>query len=226
MSARSGAVDSVRLEARALVVMQGGRRVVDGASLLVHAGEVAAIEGASGSGKTTLLRALALLTEPHARAIFLEGTDARAIAPRAFRVRVAYVAQEPVMLDGTAADNVATGPRLRGVSLARADAIALLARAGLDASFADRVARDLSGGERQRVAIARALANEPSVLLLDEPTAALDPSAAAHVVQLVKDCAARGLAVVVVTHVEAHAAALGGTRYACEAGALRRKGIA
>ena len=85
------------LEARELVVAQGGKRVLDRVSLIVNRGEIAAIEGSSGSGKTTLLRALALLVEPTAGGIFLEGQDARTIAPRAYRVRVAYLAQQPAM---------------------------------------------------------------------------------------------------------------------------------
>jgi ABC-type polar amino acid transport system ATPase subunit len=117
----------------------------------------------------------------------------------------------------------APGPRLRGEALAGGQVDALLARAGLDATFAPRVARDLSGGERQRVAIARALASAPRVLLFDEPTSALDPEAAAHVMALIRACAEGGAGVAVVTHVKAHAAALGGTRYVCERGVLSRK---
>ena len=83
-----------------------------------------------------------------------------------------------------------------------------------------REARTLSGGEQQRVALARALANDPQVLLLDEPTAALDPEAGELIVALLRDLRARGLSVVMVTHVDAHARALGGTLYRCERGRL------
>ena len=83
-----------------------------------------------------------------------------------------------------------------------------------------REARTLSGGEKQRVALARALANDPQVLLLDEPTAALDPEAGELIVALLRDLRARGLSVVMVTHVDAHARALGGTLYRCERGRL------
>jgi putative ABC transport system ATP-binding protein len=218
--------DAPCLEARGLVVEQGGRRVLDGVSFALAAGEIAAVDGPSGSGKTTLLRALASLAEARAGVLLLDGVDAASMSPRAFRTRVAYVAQQPAMLEGTVEDNVAAGPRLRSEALAGAEVDALLARAGLDATFASRVARDLSGGERQRVAIARALANAPRVLLFDEPTSALDPEAAAHVVALIRSCAESGVGVAVVTHVEAHAAALGGTRYVCERGVLRRKAAA
>ena len=218
--------DAPCLEARGLVVEQGGRRVLDGVSFALCAGEIAAIDGPSGSGKTTLLRALATLAETRSGVLLLDGVDAASMSPRAFRTRVAYVAQQPAMLEGTVEDNVAAGPRLRGAAPSGVEVDALLARAGLDATFAPRVARDLSGGERQRVAIARALANAPRVLLFDEPTSALDPEAAAHVVALIRACAEGGVAVAVVTHVEAHAAALGGTRYVCERGVLCRKAVA
>jgi ABC-type multidrug transport system ATPase subunit len=98
--------------------------------------------------------------------------------------------------------------------------IELLAAVGLGEDFLARRADDLSGGERQRVALARSLGNEPELLLLDEPTAALDPVAAAQVVELVRRLAGEGRAVVMVTHVAAHAEALGGTRYVFREGRL------
>jgi putative ABC transport system ATP-binding protein len=126
------------------------------------------------------------------------------------------------MLEGSVADNLATGPRLRGAGLDAAATGALLDRVGLPPGFAERDARDLSGGERQRVALARALANDPVALLLDEPTSALDPAAADHVLDLARALAGEGLSVVVVTHVEAHAERLGGERWVCRAGRLAR----
>ena len=158
----------------------------------MEAGAIAAIEGASGSGKTTLLKAIATLIAVDGGRVLLEGVDAAAIAPTTFRRRVAYVPQQPPMLEGSVADNLATGPRLRGATLSGAASSALLERVGLPASFGARAARDLSGGERQRVALARALANEPVALLLDEPTAALDPAAAARVLDLGARARGRG----------------------------------
>ncbi len=128
------------------------------------------------------------------------------------------------MLEGSVADNVATGPRLAGASLAPAALDALVLRVGLPADILARSARDLSGGERQRVALARALANEPEFVLLDEPTSALDPASAAHVLALVRALAEQGLGVIVVTHVEEHARRLEGTRYVCVAGRIAAKG--
>jgi putative ABC transport system ATP-binding protein len=201
-----------------------GNRIVDGVSFALHEGESATIEGASGSGKTTFLRILATLVEPDAGTVLLDGTDARAIAPSVFRSRVAYVLQESPMFEGTVAENVATGPRLRGVTMTAAAIASALERVGL-VDFEGRIARELSGGERQRVALARALANEPEVLLLDEPTSALDRSSAQHVVSLVRSLAEGGLAVALVTHIAEHASALGGRRLLFEAGRLREETV-
>src|SRR5207253_1631935 len=88
------------------------------------------------------------------------------------------------------------------------------------APILQREARILSGGEKQRVALARALANAPEVLLLDEPTAALDPEAGERIVALLRELRLRGLSIVMVTHEDAHARALGGTLYRCERGRL------
>lgn len=214
---------AARIEAQGVVVERGGRRLVDGADLRVDAGEIAAVEGASGSGKTTLLKAIATLLALDGGRVLLEGVDAAEIAPTVFRRRVAYVPQQPPMLEGTVSANLATGPRLRGAELGGAAAGALLERVGLPASFGARAARNLSGGERQRVALARALANEPVALLLDEPTAALDPAAAARILDLVRALAGEGLSVVVVTHVEEHAARLGGARWMCREGRVERR---
>ena len=204
------------IEARELVLVREGRRILDGASLRVRAGEAVAIEGPSGSGKSSLVRALATLIEVEG-AVLLDGEDARKIAPTDYRRRVAFLAQAPAMFPGTVAENLLAGPALRGET---ADAPELLRTVGLDDSFLAREARSLSGGEKQRVALARALANRPEALLLDEPTAALDPAAGERIVALARECARRGLSVVMVTHVAAHAELLGGTRYRCEKGRI------
>ncbi len=208
------------LEARDLVVLREGRRILDGATIAVRPGEAVAIQGPSGSGKTTFARALATLVEADAGTVLLDGQDAREIAPTQYRSRVAFLAQQPAMFAGTVRDNLAAGPALHGKSLGEAEARELTLAVGLEESILPREAGTLSGGEKQRVALARALANAPQVLLLDEPTAALDPDAGERIIALLRALSGRGLSVIMVTHVEAHARGLNGTRYRCERGRI------
>lgn len=212
---------SAELEAQDLVLTRDGRRILDGASLRVRPGETVVVEGPSGSGKSTLLRLMATLIEPDSGRLLLGGVGSREIPPRLYRTRVAYVPQLPPMFEGTVADNIAAGPRLRNIVLPPEELAQLVERVELSRSFLTHEARSLSGGERQRVALARALANRPEVVLLDEPTSALDPAVGARVVELIRSLATGGLAVIVVTHVPEHAAALKGSRYVCEGGRVR-----
>jgi ABC-type iron transport system FetAB ATPase subunit len=176
--------------------------------LRVGAGEVTALVGPSGAGKSSLLRALVRLDEPAEGRVLVDGQDAAELEPCALRRRVGLVAQAPVMLPGDVRANLAYG-----LEQASDEALAAaLAATGLDASFMTREARELSGGEAARVAVARALTRDPGALLLDEPTAALDREAAAPVEALVRDLAARGLAILVVTHDEAQAERIADTR--------------
>ena len=170
-----------------------------GIDLRVQAGEVAAVVGPSGVGKSSLLRALVRLDEPAAGVVRVDGRDAAELDPRDLRRRVGLVAQAPVMLPGDVRANLAYGlEQPSGLEEA-------LAATGLAAGFMDREAGELSGGEAARVAVARALTRDPAALLLDEPTAALDREAAASIEALVRSLAARGLAIVMVTHDEAQA---------------------
>lgn len=209
-----------RLSASGLCLTLDGRALLRDLDLHLHAGEIAVLEGASGSGKSTLLKVLATLLDADRGRLTLDDHEASAMSSTAWRRRVAYVPQSPPMFDGLVDDNLAAGPALSGRALSAEQLAALLARVGLDRALGARAARSLSGGERMRVAIARALANEPSVLLLDEPTAALDEESAATVVSLVRSLALDGMSALVVTHSRLHAAALGGTRLRLADGAL------
>jgi ABC-type multidrug transport system ATPase subunit len=184
------------IEVRDLKVSRGERTVIDGLSFAAPRGQVLALLGASGAGKSTLLRCLNGLAEPDAGAIHLDGADIRATPPPTLRRRVALVAQTPAMLPGTVEDNLAYGlPQLHPATRDQA-----LEAAGLHASFLPRPAAQLSGGERARVALARALTREPDAVLLDEPTAALDPETARVIAGTVKALAGHDLAVIVATH--------------------------
>ncbi len=154
-----------------------------------------ALLGPSGSGKSTLLRLLNRLADPDAGVVRFHGTDVRELDPLELRRRVGLVPQLPAPVPGSVADNVCFGPRLEGREVDPEGPVRL---AGLDPSFLDRDASRLSVGEQQRVMLARALALEPEVLLLDEPTASLDPTATGAV-----EDALRGLhdvSLVLVTH--------------------------
>ncbi|MEJ8849142.1 ATP-binding cassette domain-containing protein [Variovorax rhizosphaerae] len=161
-----------------------------GASLAIDAGERVALIGANGSGKSTLLRLLHGLV-PHAAGQFASHAPQR---------EQAMLFQRPHMLRATSATNVALALWLRGTPWreARAAAGPALARVGLESVLA-RNARTLSGGQQQRLALARAWALHPQVLLLDEPTASLDPTAKREVEALIAE-AANGRTLVFASH--------------------------
>jgi putative ABC transport system ATP-binding protein len=208
------------LAARAITVERDGRRIVNAASVDLDDASIVTIAGPSGCGKSTFLRAVATLIPISSGEVLFEGRPVRAVGLTEYRRRVAYVPQSPRMFEGTVAANVRAGPGFHGTSLTDAKVVELVERVGLDAELATRPASELSGGERLRVALARALANEPRVLLLDEPTAALDPEAARVILDLVLTLARLGTALLAVTHVEEHAERLGGRAYRMRAGVL------
>jgi putative ABC transport system ATP-binding protein len=173
--------------------------VLSGLDLAIESGATAVL-GPSGSGKSTLLRLLDRLADPDEGVVRFRGDDVRSLDPLELRRRAVLVPQLPAPVPGTVAENVRYGPSLAGREV---DAERFLAPAGLDGSFAERDASRLSVGERQRVMLARALALEPEVLLLDEPTAALDERAKAGVEQTLAGLS--GLSIVLVTHERAQA---------------------
>ncbi len=154
--------------------------------------------GPSGSGKSSLLRLLDRLADPDEGSVRFRGDDVRELDPLDLRRRAVLVPQLPAPVPGTVADNVRYGPGLIGREVEPARFLAL---AELDPSFAERDAERLSVGEQQRVMLARALALEPEVLLLDEPTAALDEAAKAGVERALDGLRGQsGLSLVLVTH--------------------------
>lgn len=165
----------------------------------VHEGEILALVGPSGAGKSTLLRLLNFLEAPTSGTLIYRGQTIASPAPLDIRRQVTTVFQRPLLLRGNVADNVAYGLRLRGAHV-NANVTQMLQRVGLQ-DMAAAPARKLSGGEMQRVALARALVVEPRVLLLDEPTANLDPYNVTLIEEIVREQnRARGVTVVVVTH--------------------------
>jgi tungstate transport system ATP-binding protein len=167
----------------------------------VRAGESLCLVGPTGAGKSTLLRLLAGLEPPTAGELWFgdRPLGGRGL-PLAVRRRITLVFQRPLLLAGTVQANVEYGLRLRGRRGRRPEVRAVLERLGL-AALASRPSRTLSGGEAQLVALARALVLETEVLLLDEPTAHLDPARVALVEGAVaEDRRRRGATVVWATH--------------------------
>ncbi|HET6447504.1 MAG TPA: ATP-binding cassette domain-containing protein [Conexibacter sp.] len=194
------------LSVRELSFEHGERSVLHDVSFAAPKGEIAALVGPSGAGKSTLLRCLNRLLVPRSGTVLLDGEDTAALDPCALRRRVGLVGQAPVMLSGSVRENLAYG--LDPASASEARLTRALRAANLDPAFFDRPANELSGGERARVALARALTREPELLLLDEPTAALDAEAARHIAETLRALARERLGIVVATHDLAFAAAL------------------
>ena len=181
---------------------RGGALVLDGVDARLPVGASCVI-GPSGAGKSTLLRLLNRLAEPEAGSVRYRERDVRELDPLALRREVGLVPQLPALLDGSVADNLRFAARRTGRA---ADVSRLLELSGLDPGFGERDARRLSVGEGQRVMLARALALEPRVLLLDEPTAALDPAARSAVERTLLDLRTRlDLSLVLVSHDAAQA---------------------
>jgi arginine/ornithine transport system ATP-binding protein len=205
-----------KLAVRGIHKRFGDREVLKGVSLDARAGDVISIIGSSGSGKSTWLRCMNLLEQPTEGHIALNGetlalkrmrdgtlgaNDPQALAR--FRARLAMVFQQFNLWSHlTVLQNVIEAPmgvlRLsREAAIERADRY--LARVGVS-HRRDAYPAHLSGGEQQRVAIARALAMEPEVMLFDEPTSALDPELVGEVLKVMREIAAEGRTMIVVTH--------------------------
>ncbi|MEE1752436.1 amino acid ABC transporter ATP-binding protein [Streptomyces sp. SP18CS02] len=203
------------VEVRSVHKSFGALEVLRGVDLEVRTGEVTVVLGPSGSGKSTLLRTINHLEKVDSGWISVDGTliGYRRSGDKLYelperdvlkqRTRIGFVFQNFNLFPHlTVEENIIEAPvsvlkRPRAQAVARASE--LLARVGL-ADKADAYPRQLSGGQQQRVAIARALALEPRLLLFDEPTSALDPELVGEVLDVIKDLAAQGTTMIVVTH--------------------------
>jgi len=194
------------LEVRGVVASLGSRTILDGLDLTVAAGELVVLMGLSGAGKSTVLRTVAGLERFAAGTIRLDDVTLRhgTPAPRLqLRTKVGLVFQAHYLFEHlTALDNVRLALRhVQRVSATAATATAM--RLLEDLGVRERAGawpRELSGGEAQRVAIARALALDPPVLLLDEPTASLDPARRSELGRILRTLAANGRALLVTSH--------------------------
>ena len=166
-----------------------GHVLLHSAHCSVYAGNQIGIQGASGSGKSVLLRTLALLDYPNTGQILHLGNPvSSATEITAYRMQVAYIRQQPILMNGTVRDNLQIPFTLAAYRHRQPDNAlieTLLHAVNRDLSFLDNDSANLSGGEAQIVCLIRVLQLNPQILLLDEPTAALDPTSAAAVENLV-----------------------------------------
>ena len=180
---------------------------LDGVNLRLQKGRMIAIMGASGSGKTTLLNLIGALDRPSSGSIVVDGIDVTKIHGRdevKYRLtKVGFVFQSYYLIPNlTALENIMLPMELSGVQAAQRETRAreLLQRVGLDQTRGGRKPGRLSGGEQQRVAIARALANNPAIIMADEPTGNLDSRTGSLIVDLLYSLTVEGRTVIVATH--------------------------
>ena len=187
---------------RSIAKEYNGRRVLHVEHLDIHRGEIFALVGPSGAGKSTLLRLLNFLEPPASGSVRFLGAEFSASQPMplGLRRRVTTVFQRPILLNRSVWANASFGLRLRGQRDAARQIQMALEQVGLG-NLARERARTLSGGEAQRVALARAMVLQPEVLLLDEPTANLDPYNVGLIEDIVRSLnRERGTTLVLVTH--------------------------
>jgi len=210
-------------EARGLRLRMGGTTLVDGIDCAFATGRRTVIMGANGSGKSLLLRMMHGLVRPTEGQVLWQGRP----LDRAGRNAQALVFQSPVMLRRSVLANLRFALAVQGVPRRdrRDRAEAALEQARLTA-LAHRPARVLSGGEQQRLAIARALACRPELLLLDEPTASLDPASTALIEEAVNAAHASGVTVALVTHDAGQARRLADDIVFLHAGRVTERGAA
>jgi ABC-type polar amino acid transport system ATPase subunit len=225
------------IDVRGLVKNHGSLRVLDGVSLAVRRGEVAAVIGPSGGGKSTLLRCINGLEDFQEGEVQVDevrlrpGTARREMSDtlRALRRRVGMVFQQFHLFPHMSVlENVLSGPLYvlrRSRDELEREARQLLERVGLGDKLSARP-EELSGGQQQRVAIARALAMKPEAILFDEPTSALDPRMAAEVISVISDLAKSGQTMIVVTHAMGFARNVSHTVHVMHGGRVAESGPA
>lgn len=221
------------IEAKALLRLDERHQaaLLQSTDFQLYPGDRVAITGASGSGKSVLLRALALLDTPTSGQILWHNQALAHARIPTYRSRVCYLSQRPALLDGTVEDNLRFPYSLttwRHLAFDRQRVCTLLAHAGKAPGFLSKNAGDLSGGEAQVLSLIRTLQSDPDVLLLDEPTAALDPASSGEVEALVRNWFDSGNAhaYIWVSHDHEQAQRMGARRLHMDTGVLSGVGQA
>lgn len=183
----------------------GDLEVLKGINVTINKGDIVVVIGPSGSGKSTFLRCLNCMEDPTSGSIIFNGVDIAdmRVDINIHRRHMGMVFQHFNLFNNMSViDNITLAPKLvhhETDEQARAHAMELLKTVGL-AEKADAMPKSLSGGQKQRVAIARSLAMNPKVMLFDEATSALDPEMVGDVLEVIRDLAAKGMTMVLVTH--------------------------
>jgi UDP-glucose/iron transport system ATP-binding protein len=201
-----------------------GKTLVAGVNLTIKKGEVLVITGPSGAGKSSLLRMLNRLDEPTHGTVLLNGEDYRSLPVPELRRQVGMLLQQAYLFPGTVAENLRFGPAQQEKELDDAVVESLLERVDLQ-GFAETDSAVLSGGEAQRVSLARTLANDPCVLLLDEPTSSLDEANRLGIEALILDIIRQNrITCIMVTHDLQQAARMADRVLFLEAGHIKQVG--
>lgn len=190
------------LELRAVSKSYGGKNILHEANIAFEEGDLVAIVGPSGAGKTTLLRLIDRLEKPDSGELFLKEKPYSDLNPKAIQKHIGMVFQNPVVFNASVFNNVAYSLRFRGVpeKEIKTKVDSMLEALKLD-PLSKQKALTLSGGEAQRVSLARAMVYSPELMLLDEPTANLDP----HNVSIIENALSKGnrenkTTTIIVTH--------------------------
>ena len=214
------------IQIRDLLIQRNGRDALRVDALDIARGETLAVVGPNGAGKSTLLLALAYLLRPARGAIRFEGRLLTDWDELEYRRKLAFVFQDPLLMDMSVEDNVALGLKFRGMAMEeiRPRVMRWMTSMGVD-SLAPRRAGQLSGGEAQRVSLARAFVLDPELLLMDEPFSAVDPQTRSQLLEDLSSLLAQNhRTTIIVTHNLKEAAQMGNRVAVIIGGTLKQVG--
>ncbi|MHA1945881.1 MAG: ABC transporter ATP-binding protein [Candidatus Hodarchaeales archaeon] len=177
-----------------------GHQILKNLSFKISHTNITGIIGSSGSGKSTLLHLLNKLLSPTQGRILFQNQDISNVPSRQLRKRIGLVQQNPFLFNGSILENIVYGPKIWGEQLTEKRIEDLLNGVELPKSLVNKDISQLSGGEQQRVSLIRTLANNPEVLLLDEPTSSLDIKTEDTIEKLLLNLSKQGISILIVTH--------------------------
>lgn len=190
-------------ELKNLSVSSSDKSILEDISLSIEKGEHLTITGPSGSGKSSLLKVLAGLLSYDSGTLLYQGQNMRDLDPVAYRRRVSYCFQQPVLFGQTVRDNMAFPFEINHLPFDQEKVLEALRKMNLGSEFLDKPIKDLSGGEKQRVALVRNLLFEPEVLLLDEVSSGLDDKTKSVLRAFLMEWHQKGVTLIEVTHDQA-----------------------